>query len=311
MTMRLPLLVGVVLLAGALEGSSAWASSPAPEVFTTVRQAPEGRVLQGEPLRIAVRLEAPRGATISLAPTTGTWVDAVFVELFDATGKRVLARAEVQGKPDDGVATLSGVRHAELDAGGLWRFAPQALATLTPGPYVVRARLTIDSGTGWKGTVAGRDEHVTLISPTDQSVTEEDRVLTRARSNFLDGQLEPAADALDQWLLATPRAGDEALILRARIAERMGEEGIARLCAQVAARRETGPLRGEGPSPAFEILRRLEGRLDGSDPNLATEVMRVRQWPPSAKLMAELLSSDRARAPGPDPSSTPKPSSRQ
>src|SRR5688572_18608248 len=96
-------------------------TTPAPEISLSLRGVPDEIVEQGEPLRITVRLDAPPDTTdvIELAPASGTWSDAITVELTPAEGGPMVVRAELVGKAAAPHATLS----ATQVAGGLWRLS--------------------------------------------------------------------------------------------------------------------------------------------------------------------------------------------
>src|SRR3954468_19991621 len=83
-------------------------AAPAPEISISLRGVADQVVEQGEPLRIAVRVRAPRGAkeAITIAPVTGTWADAIRVEIAPASGGVAAALGESVGKPDVARATL-------------------------------------------------------------------------------------------------------------------------------------------------------------------------------------------------------------
>src|SRR4051812_5484637 len=100
-------------------------AAPAPEISVSLRGVADQTVEQGEPLRIAVRVRAPRGAkeTISLAPANGTWADAIRVEIVPVSGSAVAAIAECMGKPDTAQVTLDPAHVT----GGLWRISSEAM----------------------------------------------------------------------------------------------------------------------------------------------------------------------------------------
>ena len=76
---------------------------------------------RGEPFRVVVRLESSGEGTgrVELAPSTGTWVDAITVELLALGSNTSVARANPIGVPDSTRTTLD----RDHVAGGLWLFA--------------------------------------------------------------------------------------------------------------------------------------------------------------------------------------------
>src|ERR1035437_8707841 len=71
----------------ALRVAAAPAANLTPEVSVTLRGAADHTIEVGEPLFVAVRIDVPdeSDATIELAPGSGTWADAVEVEISGAS----------------------------------------------------------------------------------------------------------------------------------------------------------------------------------------------------------------------------------
>ncbi len=244
------------------------------------------RALQGSPLHVAVRIEAPPDSpgSVVLAPVKGSWTDAVVVELADATSGKVVAHADVVGKSESNKATLD----QDTAAGGIWRFAPQSLVGLPPGEYLVRARLSINAGPGWTGSETAPEAKVTLVAATDPAISDKDRVLARAWAYFQDYQDKSAADVLDPWLSANPRSV-EALTLRAYVAERAGDLPIAMACARLALTLQESVAMEAAPPESFEIEQRMEERARADDPAFTTSLEAFWAWPASVPVMAALL----------------------
>src|SRR4051812_4664291 len=139
---------GLAWLIAMLAGVAPAADTQPPLISLSLRGVADRTVEQGEPLSVAVRLTAPQESlVIELAPSTGTWVDAVSVEIVSGPGAVPIARAAAVGRPDSPSATLDRNRIA----GGLWIFSSAAMQGVTPGDYLVRVRLKIETGSGWKG----------------------------------------------------------------------------------------------------------------------------------------------------------------
>lgn len=124
-----------LILAVAAVGAAADLSAP-PYVAITVRGAVDDTITPGMPVRVIVRIEAPEDANerFLLAPASGTWVDAVAVELVPSGAVRPAIRAAPVGQPDTSSAELTGNRFAS----GLWRFSAADTQALRPGSYAVR-----------------------------------------------------------------------------------------------------------------------------------------------------------------------------
>lgn len=230
------------------------AGKPAPQVSVSLRGV-AGQILeQGEPWRVAVRLDLPRGSkeTLRLAPEAGTWADAIAVELYPATGPAAAARAEPVGKPEKTHATLN----AERVAGGLWRFSPEAMQSVAPGNYVLRVRLALASGSGWRGVGSARE--ITLVVVPAAATPTTQRIVNRANDLLLHGRVEGAAALVDASLKTAPR--DYSLLkVRAQIAGRAGNP-LAAIFLLNAANFSTGnrKISGLPPPEDIELRERFE-----------------------------------------------------
>jgi hypothetical protein len=266
----------VILASTTLEVVAATPTPLSPEISLSLRGAGDAIVEQGEPLRIAVRIRAPRGSKekIILAPANGTWADAVRVEIIPASEKIVAASAEVVGKPDSPQAILDG----RQIAGGLWRVSSEAVQRLAPGSYVVRARLSISAGSGWTGDVASVATRFEVVTPSGSPDRVAQRAVNRAHDFLLSGDVEGAASILDAVLLNSP---DDVRLLTARavVAESAGNIFAAMICVNRADRAR--PLTSKGPPPIElqELQARL--RLAIGDASQQTEPPADWTWPPA------------------------------
>ncbi len=283
----------------------------APELSISLRGVVDNELEQGEPLRVAVRLESSGegNGSVELAPAAGTWVEAVAVELSAAGGGAVLARAAPVGLPASPRATLDRGRVA----GGLWMFASGSTQGLAPGDYVVRARLALKGGAGWSGEASSEDEPLSIVGVSSAPERVSARALSRAQIAFSQGAFEEAARVLDAVLAKTPD-DFELLCLRAEVALAGRNPTAAMICVTRAAR----SLSPQTPGPPPHILHDVQQRV------LAAQVARdaapanvpAWTWPPlevlrvSEKDAAELLgkTAPAATTPRPaNPTSTPRP----
>ncbi len=205
-------------------------------------------------LRVTVRLESSGGGNgiVELAPASGTWIDAIAVELSAAGGGAALARATAVGTPSTPRATLDRNRVA----GGLWMFPASVTQRLARGGYVVRARLSIEGGAGWSGDVSSEEAEFEIVevSPVPERVIA--RMLARAQSAFSQGAFEEAARLLDSGLEKTPDEF-ELLCLRAEIALAGRNPMAAMICVNRAAR----ILAPKSPGPPPAMLHDVQSRV--------------------------------------------------
>ena len=250
------------------------ATAPAPEISVSLRGVADATVEQGDPLRIAVRVRAPRGEkeAITLAPSSGAWSEAVAVELAPLAGGAPVARAEALGKPDSPVAKLD----AGHVAGGLWRFKAEATQSIAPGKYVVRARLAIRGGSGWTGEVVSHDTPLQIVATTEAADRVAQRTVNRAQDASLDGRTEEAASILDALLVKTP---DDARVLtvRAEVALRAGNPMAAMICLNRAAPKT---VNGQPPIEREELLTRTMAAMHATTAPVANP--HQWSWPPAA-----------------------------
>lgn len=243
-----------------------------PELSLSLRGVDDDVVEQGDPMIIAVRLEAPPAAVapIALAPTSGSWVDAITVELLPDDGGAAVARATVVGNVTAPQATLSATRVA----GGLWRIVPDATLRVMPGTYRVRARLAITSGRGWTGEVDSDERTVQVVTASDSSARVTQRTVLRARNALLDGRIQDAATILDARLTQAP---DDVRVLtvRADVALRAGNPVAALVCLNRVRPASSGHLPDlEREELHDRVLATLRNETPPSPPSWS--------WPPAS-----------------------------
>jgi hypothetical protein len=268
----LGLLTGMPLVAAVAE-------APTPEISLSLRGVGDATVEQGEPLRITVRLSVPRrvAGEVELAPATGSWSDAIAVELVAVKGGPLAARGVLAGRPATPRATLSAAKIA----GGLWVISSPAMQLLAPGEYVVRARLALSSGSGWRGEVDTDEIPLRVVAPSEAAYRVAQRAINLAHEAMLAGHLEAAAAIIDPILQRTPDDG-RLLTVRADIADRAGNPLAALICLVRAQR--AAPTVGVGP-PALERVE-LEARARAAfhGDNLPPANPPAWSWPPATVL---------------------------
>jgi hypothetical protein len=257
------------------------AEGPAPEIGVSLRGVTGQTIEQGEPLRIAVRLEAPTNAAepIVLAPAGGNWVDAIGVELVRAGGSVVVARGVVVGQPESSQARLDG----DHLAGGMWRIPAEAMAGVGPGEYVVRARLAISSGVGWTGTAVSDDANLRIVASSADPERTAQHVLARAHEAWLAGKPEEAAHLLDVELMKTPD-NIPLLTLRGAIALGAGNPGAAQACVAHATALLPPDL-SETSLELGDLQNRVMTALLFPSPGAAPVTSPAWTWPPMSVLL--------------------------
>lgn len=258
-------------------------AADAPELSLSLQGIANDTVEQGEPLRVTVRIEAPESSTAAwtLAPASGTWAEAVAVEILSENREEAVARGAVVGTPDQPYAVIDRDRVA----GGLWRFGPDAMQRLAPGSYRVRATLAVRNGTGWQGTAQSDALTLNVIAPSSAPERVGLKALALARDALLVGETEKAARLLDAELTRDPKQF-RLLLLRAAVAERVGNHLAAELCLNVA-RVNAGPKPVGYPNVELEELSRrvaaLRIRLNGGVPRVDPPAW---SWPPDSVVRA-------------------------
>jgi len=263
--------------------------TPAPELSLSLRGLVDDSLEQGEPLRVAVRLESSGEGTgtVELAPSSGTWVDAVAVELSTVGSKGVIVRATAVGAPASPRATLNR-GHV---AGGLWMFAESSTRGLAPGDYVVRAHLSIKASTGWSGEAISEETSLRVIAISSAPERVSARTLVRAQIAFSANAFEEAARLLDVVLAKNPD-DFELLCLRADVALSGGNPLAAMICVNRAA--STLSLKGSGPPPL--VLHKVQSRvfsarMAGPSPSANPPAW---TWPPVS--VVALLAKDASKS---------------
>ncbi|MEW6405815.1 MAG: hypothetical protein AB1649_28830 [Chloroflexota bacterium] len=285
---------------------------PQLELGISLRGVADGKVEQGEPMRVAVQLRIDSAAepgSVVLAPASGTWVDALEVQLIDAQGQPTGVKAQAVGRPDNATATLG----PKQIAGGLWRFAPVSTQALKPGVYVLRARLAISAvapgSGGWTREVLSQEIPVEIVAPSDQPERRGQRALSLAQDAILDDRLEEAADVLDA-LLKEQRDNMRAWTVRAVVSERAGNI-LGALQSVNEAHRLYEALGLDRPHVELETIRaRLMAALAAPDAAKKAAAPLPRwSWPPRA-LLSQQLDLPPLQAPmGKTGAQTPKPPS--
>ncbi len=299
---RLVLVVAVLMAARVADAGAS--EAPAPQVHVSLRGVFDDTWEVGEPLQVMVRIEGGQ-RPVHLAPASGSWVDAVAVEMLNPNDGKVLARANPIGAPAS--------PHAMLDpdriAGGTWWFAEDAMQGLSPAKYAVRARLKIPSGTGWTGDAASEPVLLTLVEPSEATPRVSARTLSRAQLAIAHDDFAGAAALLDAVLAGTPEDFN-LLCLRAEVALAGGNPIAARICLARAMR--LLPARPPGPPPP--VLVALQQRVLNAQLTTPTATtVPDWTWPPVS--VASLASKDAveeatARLPNRPPAVTPPASGR-
>lgn len=191
---------------------------PAPELSVALRGSIDGTVELGEPLFVAVRLDAASATekSVEVAPAGKPWTEAVTVELSASDDPKPLAR----GRVVPGTASPDSVLDAEHALTGLWWFSAGDLRGLAAGSYVVRAHAS-----------AGSSQFEFQVVPVSQN---RERVIQRtialAAAAQIDGATNNAIALLDEFLAHDPDASP-VLIARAEIALSAGDVEAAAVCA--------------------------------------------------------------------------------
>lgn len=232
------------------------ADSPPPEVSISLRGLLNAAIETGEPFRVAVRVDAPENTTakLELAPASGSWIDATMVELLTADGQSVSAQA----RPAPQTARQITVVDEENPATGLWWFPPASLQSVGPGDYVVRARLRIRDGSGWKGDVVSEPANLRVLPQSNDLERVSQRRIAQAQAAVLAGEPAKAGEILNAMLDAEPD-NVAALVLHAALSL----EGGNRTAAQVCINRALMLSNRAGEEPSAE-LNELALRIDGS-----------------------------------------------
>ena len=239
------------------------AETPAvPVVFLSLRGAVEDTIQVGEPLFVAIRIEAPDDppSTLELAPASGTWADAIELTLGDSRGVTV-ARAHPVEAPVQPTATLG----VDVVASGVWYFSSVSTAALMTGDYLVTAKLLIRDGRGWTGNATSEPITLHTIAPSESSELILRRSVAKAKEALATNRPEDAATIIDALLAQKPDT-ISLLTLRAIISARGGDLTSARLCINRAMDKEdqTGAVH---PSISlFNLDQQLTAALSAPNP---------------------------------------------
>jgi len=190
---------------------------PVPEILFSLRGLESGRLANDRPLYVAVRAESSVDSekTLNLAPASGSWSDAIKVELSPAgSSAKILLQARRVDVSDEAPSATLGNGEA---AGGTWLFASADIAKLSPGDYQVQVKLAIADGAGWRGNVAGEPETFSLIAAPGAATPDQQtqRAIALAGEAALAQDWAKAAQLLDERLATDPNNID---LLKSRAA---------------------------------------------------------------------------------------------
>ena len=258
--------------------AAAAATPPVPELSIALRGLVDDTLEQGEGLRVTVRLESSGegSGSLEIAPASGTWADAIAVELLAASGGAVLARGTAVGAPGSPRATID----RERIAGGMWVIAASATQGLAPGDYLVRARLEVKAGAGWTGAVASDDAPLTIIAVSAAPERVSARTIARAQALVSERAFEAAAKLVDAVLAQTPD-DFELLCLRADVALAGGNPAAAMICLGRAARQRSPKASGPPPPVFHDVQSRVLAAQLGNAPDATVPAW---TWPPASVL---------------------------
>lgn len=233
------------------------AESAAPSLALSLRGVRDGRVEQGEPVAVAVRIAPAAGAKAPwvLTPAAGgAWPEAVRVELVREGDTAAVARGALVGRPAEARLTLE----ARQAAGGVWLLSSAAMQAVAPGLYQVHGILNLDTGAGAPDAVRALPLRLTVVAPSAEPLRVSQRTAARAYEAAAAGRIEAAAGMLDAQLKLTP--DDRALLLlRAALSEQAGNDAAALALVNRAARGL--PARLPPPSELHDLRTRLQARL--------------------------------------------------
>jgi len=193
----------------------------APEISLSLRGVAQRTIEQGEPLFVAVLVEAPTdsAADLRLAPSIGSWSDAMVVELLEDKEGTAVARATRVVAPTDAAVTLSAASPA---TSAVWSFPSSVTQGLAPGAFSIRARLAIQDGSGWKGEARSEELRCELAAPSTQPARIVQRTLNLAREAAIAGRAQEAQRLVDTLLREWPDSVP-LLMARAELATEAGD----------------------------------------------------------------------------------------
>jgi len=245
--------LSLLALIGCSLGCSVEAASAtdlAPEVSISLRGVAAHTIEVGEPLFVAVRISVPDEdeVTIELAPGSGTWADKVAVEISrDARGAPIL-HAQPATRSESTTATLD----AERSADGVWFLSSATSGKLAPGEYLVRARLVIHDGVGWRGEALSEESVLHVVAPSAVPGHVIQRTMALAHEAVLSDAPQEAARLLDALLAGDPD-NIPLLTMRGALCARGGDYHAAMVCVNRAMSRVEREKWTHPPIELFEL----------------------------------------------------------
>lgn len=224
-----------------------------PEISVSLRGVVARTVEVGEPLRVAVgvAMSGESATTITLAPAHGSWSDAISVEILASDGGRVVGTAQPVVRQTEPTTVLD----QESGANGVWWFPANVMSALKLGDYLVRARLVIHDGNGWKGESVSEAAQLRVVATSNDPERVTQRALSRAHAAVLDHAPAKAAGILDEVLSVDPD-NMPVLKLRAAICLLGGDVASAHACI-TRARTLEARLGGEPSVELHELARHI------------------------------------------------------
>jgi hypothetical protein len=229
---------------------------------------PGGFVLeQGEPVIAEVQLRHPSrlgGEAIRLEPPSGSWAGRVRIMVGGADGSAAAWLFSITGKPSSGGLDLKPGCQTTL----VLRLQREARAAMVQGPYRVSARLDLDDGRGFRGTIEtpALDAVVVMRSREPLWVVLGKRQLLRVRDALFGNDMAGAEAAAREMQRLGPQR-PEGFIGMALVHEARGERGPAILAVETAISRAKAdetrepepvdgsvqPLRSDPQRPPHEV----------------------------------------------------------
>lgn len=179
---------------------------PVPAILFSLRGLADGQLATDRPLFVGVRVEPSieSAKTLTLAPATGHWRDALKVELVATTApEKILLQAQRAGGDTAAAPVTLG---SDQVAEGTWYFPSANIARLAPGDYAVQVTLAIPDGTGWHGNAAADPVPFKLVATSAATTPEQQdqRALALASEAMLAKDWPKAAQLLDERLATDP-----------------------------------------------------------------------------------------------------------
>ncbi len=202
------------MVAGVASHLLASAAGPAPEVSISLRGVVEGRIEQGEPWRVLVRLDAPADATapLELAPDTGSVAGCINVELLRAADQSLILAA----RPADAVGPVRATLDQERIVTGVWYFSAASMAGLARANTWSGPASSVRGSAGWTGDAGSPAVAVQVVPPANDPERASTRAIARAHDRLLASEPADAARELDAVLAQDPN-DIEVLAMRAAL----------------------------------------------------------------------------------------------